>query len=276
MTTLQPQPQRTTLPLTSITILNRQRLDLGDIRDMADSIQQHGLIQPIVIDQNNRLIAGERRYRAHELLGRTTIDVVYKEVLSEDILHELELEENIRRKQMTWQERCLNIATIHALKRKRAAIDGASWGQRETGELIGLAATRVNYSLKMADLLRAELDADSKPLPTARFWKCDNFSDAWKLLMRDEEEKLLSELAARHARSASPTSPSNQSLIGVGCIDDPLGDGYKAESVESNPSAISNCQQNSNEESIDITQLPPSDQELILSLREKSCLIGWE
>ena len=92
---------RQTLPINEILSADRQRLDLGDIADLALSIQRYGLIQPIVINQEKRLIAGGRRLAAHQHLGRTHIEVVYRETLSVDELHELELEENVRRKEMS-------------------------------------------------------------------------------------------------------------------------------------------------------------------------------
>ena len=215
---------RTKLPIKDIIIEARQRLDLGDIQDLADSIKRYGLIQPIIVNQANRLLAGERRLRAHQLLGLTEIDVCYKETLSDDYLHECEIEENVRRKSMSWQERTLAIETIHDLKKRRAALDGDKWGQRETAELIGLSSPCVvNYSLEIAKLLRSELDPlTDKPKPDARFWSCDTFNDAWRLRLRDEEDILLAELARRGAQSGSlegATLTISSSQAGLSAID---------------------------------------------------------
>lgn len=189
---------RIKLPIHEILVVNRQRLDLGDIESLATSLRDNGLIQPIVINQDKRLVAGGRRLAAAKLLKWQTIDVVYRETLSDDELHVLELEENIRRKDETWQERCLHIQTIHLLKKKLAAIDGESWGQRETCELLGVGlGASVNHALQIATILRSELGPDNKPAETARFWLCSSLTDAWRLWCRDREAEVYAELAKR-------------------------------------------------------------------------------
>src|SRR6478609_363677 len=181
---------RLTLPLNEIKLENRQREDLGDIAGLAESIKRFGLIQPVVITQDKRLIAGGRRYAACTSLGLATIDVVYRETLSEDEVYEMELEENIRRKDFNWQERVLNIATIHRVKKNRATLDHQSWGQKQTAEALGLdSACSVNYSLKIAERLRRGKDDV--------VWQCDSMMDAWRLMMREEEDRINAELARR-------------------------------------------------------------------------------
>ena len=202
---------RTTIPINEIISTDRQRLDLGDIADLALSIQRYGLIQPIVINQEKRLIAGGRRLAAHQHLGRTHIEVVYRETLSVDELHELELEENVRRKEMSWQERSLNILKIHELKCKRSAIEGAKWGQQETAEMLGLASkASVSYNNEIALRLRQELLLDAnKP---RRYWACDSITSAWKLRLRDEEDMLNASLAQKTAESFNTTTDNLASL----------------------------------------------------------------
>src|ERR1017187_9370597 len=125
---------RTSLPLTSIIVEDRQRETKPDaVASLAESMKTLGLIQPIVINQNNRLIAGGHRLAAARFLGWESIDVVYRETMSEDELQELELTENVKRSDLTWQERCIAIAKIHSLKQRHAALDSKTWGQKETG-----------------------------------------------------------------------------------------------------------------------------------------------
>ena len=186
---------RTSLPINEILVENRQRQDLGDIPSLAASLTRYGLIQPIVITQEKRLIAGGRRLAAAQSLSWTHIDVVYKETLSEDELHELELEENVRRKDMHWTERVLNIATIHKIKKRKAALDSKAWGQRETAEALGLDGhASVNYSIQIAERLNA---SKSDPL-----WQCESMMDAWRTLMREEIDRVNAELARRQAQAS--------------------------------------------------------------------------
>lgn len=185
---------RQTLPIHEIKVENRQREDLGDIQSLADSIAKYGLIQPIIVDQNKRLIAGGRRLTACVLLGFKQVDVVFRETISEDELYELELEENIRRKDFDWRERVLNIATIHSVKKRRATLEAQKWGQKETAEALGLdSACSVNYSLKIAERLRRGKDD--------AVWQCTSMMEAWRLMMREEEDRINAELAKRQTEN---------------------------------------------------------------------------
>ncbi len=162
--------KRLTLPLNEITIEERQRQDYGDIDDLAASLKQYGLIQPVVISQDRRLIAGGRRCAAATKLGWTSIDVVYRETLTQDELFELELEENVRRKDLSWQERCLNIAKIHFIKYSGSYSNGTQWGQRETGALLNMSLGAVNQCLTVASELRND--------PKSPMWQADSLTAA--------------------------------------------------------------------------------------------------
>ena len=80
---------------------SRFRKDFGDISELAESIRNFGLLQPVVIDRDFNLIAGERRLRACLSLGLEEILVRFYDELDELTAREIELEENIRRKQFT-------------------------------------------------------------------------------------------------------------------------------------------------------------------------------
>lgn len=203
---------QTTLKLNEILVENRQRTDYGDIEDLASSLSRFGQIQPIVVTQDtpHRLVAGGRRFRAAESLGWTEILVCFKEILSQDQLHEIELEENLRRKEMHWTEKCLNIKTIHDLKQKRAALEGSSWTQRATAEMLGIkGVSNVNYALQVAELI---LTKDSEII------SCDNLSEAWRKILKREEDSILAELANRsgnHKSQINSISPPSM-LAGFG------------------------------------------------------------
>jgi len=61
--------------ITDILIGHCYRQDLGDIRELAESIREVGLLRPLLITTDNRLIAGRRRLEACKLLGWETIPV---------------------------------------------------------------------------------------------------------------------------------------------------------------------------------------------------------
>jgi ParB-like nuclease domain len=68
-----------TWPIDAIIVGGRFRRDFGDIEGLAASIADLGLLQPIVISPDGRLLAGHRRLLAYRLLGRTEIPVFVKE-----------------------------------------------------------------------------------------------------------------------------------------------------------------------------------------------------
>lgn len=84
----------------------RQRRDLGDVSDLAASLSEVGLINPIVITREGLLVAGERRLTAAQSAGWSHITAQYVDELSADELSLIELEENIKRQSLSWDEEC--------------------------------------------------------------------------------------------------------------------------------------------------------------------------
>lgn len=87
--------------ISEIKVKKRVRKDLGDLDALKDSLRRYGLLNPITIDNKNRLIAGERRLEAAKLLGWTNINAVVVNNISAITKLELELEENNQRKEFT-------------------------------------------------------------------------------------------------------------------------------------------------------------------------------
>jgi ParB family chromosome partitioning protein len=91
-------------PIDSIKIEDRVRGSFGDLRELVDSMRQRGLINPITIESDGTLIAGERRLRAARELGWTEVAAhVWKEDAAEELLA-VEIEENTCRQQLTLTE----------------------------------------------------------------------------------------------------------------------------------------------------------------------------
>lgn len=91
--------------IASINVGERRREDKGNIEELASSIKKYGLLHPIVIDEDGHLVAGERRLLACKSLGWSEVEVQSLGELSETELREIELEENLRRKDLTAYER---------------------------------------------------------------------------------------------------------------------------------------------------------------------------
>lgn len=177
------------LPTVSIIEGSRVRADYGNLEELADSISTNGLIHPIVVDLTHRLIAGGRRFRAmRDILKLTDIPVTFMEVMDEAQLALLEAEENVRRKNMTWQERVCSIRLVHNKQALSAALKSSKWTQSMTGAELGISQANVSYILQIADLLTAK-DTEIN--------KCDSVWDAIKLLVKRLEDKAMALVAAQ-------------------------------------------------------------------------------
>lgn len=80
----------------------RKHFDNDKLQQLAESIKQHGVVQPIIVkkeDDTYRIIAGERRWRASRLAGLTSVPVIIREVSSKQLM-EIALIENLQREDL--------------------------------------------------------------------------------------------------------------------------------------------------------------------------------
>ncbi len=87
-----------------ICVRKRIREDLGDLATLKSSIRQHGLLNPILVDDRYQLVAGERRLRAAKDLGWTKIDVRVLDAIDPVSRLDMEVHENLLRKNFSEQE----------------------------------------------------------------------------------------------------------------------------------------------------------------------------
>lgn len=176
------------VPLDDIIIApDRQRKDLGELTELMDSIIRIGLLNPIIIGRDNVLIAGERRLQAYRNLRQgakmldpedtawDTILVHYKDELSPTEAQIIELDENFRRKDITWQETADAIQRIHSLY---MSMD-STWTQTKTAEQIGLSAAQLYRYLRVQEDI----------LQDARIAKAPTLNAAMLVVNRIEERR---------------------------------------------------------------------------------------
>ena len=187
------EPKIHMVEIGSIDDKDRGRKDMGDIQGLAESIEKYkdklpktgGLIHPIVVNSDGTLVAGGRRLEAHRALGRSEVAVIYAEDLDDHTLKELELEENVQRYQMTWQEEVMMVYDIHRIRVRDAINNREQWGQRETGRLLNISQAHISNVTTVAERLLAD---DNEVL------QCKNLTEALNLLLarkEDEANKLL-------------------------------------------------------------------------------------
>ncbi len=196
---------------------NRQRRTLNEeaLAQLAESIERNGLLHPIVVRASDNgsltLVAGERRLRAAQILecqGKTftyggdevplgMIPANDVGELSEAEAWEAELEENVQRVDLSWQERTEAIANLHRLMEARA---GHSLQPSDTGQAIlgeDSNATAAAQKVRRALVLQQQIATD----PVIAKAKSEH--DAWKLVKRKEEAKLRESLAAAVGKEAT-------------------------------------------------------------------------
>jgi ParB family chromosome partitioning protein len=81
----------------------RKTFNEASIEELARSVRQHGIVQPLVVTRSGdryKLIAGERRYRAAQKAGLTTVPVVVKEMMGDGEALQIALIENIQREDL--------------------------------------------------------------------------------------------------------------------------------------------------------------------------------
>lgn len=123
----------------------RKHFDEEALKELASSIERHGLIQPIiVIERNNEflLIAGERRLRASKILGVKTIKAIIADITSQN-LRELALIENIQRE---------NLNPIELANSYKELIDEYKITQDELGEIIKKSRTQITNTMRLLTL----------------------------------------------------------------------------------------------------------------------------
>lgn len=102
----------------------RKEFDENHLRDLADSIRQYGILQPLVVTRKENelpeggmsveyeLIAGERRLRASKIAGLTRIPVIIQSVTDPRLKLELAIIENLQREDLNPVDRALSFARL--------------------------------------------------------------------------------------------------------------------------------------------------------------------
>jgi len=130
------------MPLDAIKLSGENmRLDPGEIKELAQSIRSLGLLQPLVVNEDDVLVCGHRRLAACRLVGLDPVPVVVRDLTGDDAFVAL-LTENLHRKSLTPLEEA------HALKR---LADAGRTGQ-EIADLIHKSPMYVSTHLALLTL----------------------------------------------------------------------------------------------------------------------------
>lgn len=163
---------------------DRGRKTFTRIAELSESIKKFGLIHPIVVAPTNDptkfiLVAGERRYRGAILAGLDEVPVVLRNDAA-DVLAEIELEENVCRQNISFEEEGNLLTKILRLKRK----SDPKWGLVETAEMTNRSLGDVSSKIKIARKFkeRPDLKEACRNLPyTAATKKIEQIEAAEKV-----------------------------------------------------------------------------------------------
>lgn len=191
----------------TIVIGERQRVDLGDIDDLATSLSEIGQINDITVEKQTdglyHLVTGRRRLAAVLKLGWPEISVKDHGALDPILSQRIELEEDIKRKERTWQEKCIATAKLHKMfQRERAAV-GDTWTIRNMESFTGIGKTQVAYMLQLAECFRTEPKDEE-------MWNQENYTSAVKLLIQRTYDQANTELEKRRAKTLAIAAQPEQ------------------------------------------------------------------
>ena len=114
--------------------------------ELADSIAEHGLIQPIVVKPlasgKYKIIAGERRFRASKIAGLSEVPVVIKDIDDSKIM-ELALVENLQRE---------DLSALEEAKGYKALMDAHNFTQEDVSKAMGKSRSYIANALRLLNL----------------------------------------------------------------------------------------------------------------------------
>lgn len=199
----------------------RRHIEEQGIEELALSIREHGLIQPIVVqplpDGRYQLIAGERRWRAAQKAGLVTVPAIVRQVSEEQRL-EIALVENVQREDINPVEQALAYRTL---------MERYGMTQEEVAQKVGKSRTAIANTLRLLSL-------DAEILQGVQEGKISE-GHARALLMAPEEARLAmyrqavaegwsvrqTERAARQIANRADISPSLPEVSRETASDDP-------------------------------------------------------
>jgi ParB family chromosome partitioning protein len=123
----------------------RKHFNEDSIRELSESIKEHGVIQPIIVRKvlkGYEIIAGERRFRASQVAGTPTIPAVER-ILSDQQVMEIALIENVQREDLN----ALEIAFAY-----QGIIDQFSLTQEELSAKVGKSRSHIANFLRLLSL----------------------------------------------------------------------------------------------------------------------------
>ena len=129
----------------------RKIFDEDALNELAASIKEHGVFQPIIVKKSVKgydIVAGERRFRASKKAGLTTIPAIIKDFTDEEMMN-ISLLENLQREDLT---------AIEEAMAYKAILDSSNITQEELAEKVGKSRSHVTNMLGLLKLPKSVQD----------------------------------------------------------------------------------------------------------------------
>ncbi|HPG91885.1 MAG TPA: ParB/RepB/Spo0J family partition protein [Clostridia bacterium] len=123
----------------------RKNFDQEKLQELADSITQHGVIQPIIVTQigaRYMIIAGERRFRASKIAGRKTIPAIVRKYTPQQI-REISLVENLQRDDLN---------PVEAARAIKQLMEEFNMTQESAADRLGKSRSAIANTLRLLSL----------------------------------------------------------------------------------------------------------------------------
>jgi ParB family chromosome partitioning protein len=123
----------------------RRRFDEAALRELADSLREHGMLQPVIVRALGgrfQLVAGERRCRAAEMAGLRSVPAIVREYSDAEML-EIALLENLQREDLNPLEEAQAYATL---------IDRFGLSQEDLARRLGRSRPAISNALRLLSL----------------------------------------------------------------------------------------------------------------------------
>lgn len=138
----------------------RSEFDEQALEELASSITNHGVLQPIVVrpcEEGYKIVAGERRWRAARLAGLSTIPAIIRD-FSDSEAAEIALVENLQRE---------NLNPVEEAEGYRGLMERCGYTQEQAAQRVGKSRSSVTNSLRILTLPEQVLDLLKKGRITA-------------------------------------------------------------------------------------------------------------
>lgn len=164
----------------------RKEFDDEALSELADSVAQHGVIQPLLVRPifggAYQIVAGERRWRACRMAGISEVPVVVKELSDSEVM-ELALIENLQRENLSILEEAYGYKTL---------MDEYTFTQEEVSKSVGKSRSSVANTLRILNLPQPILEMIKSSKITA------GHARAILSLVRDEDKENLAEIIVKN------------------------------------------------------------------------------